>query len=71
MLRLGVGTRAKGAESRILASLFAVAKFPAVAALCERGGGIGAFNNTVLAVEQGKERVCHSQTMFSGNLHHH
>ena len=51
VLRLGVGTRAKGADSRILASLFDMAKLPAVAALCERGGGVGELDNTVLAVE--------------------
>ena len=71
MLRLGVGTGAKGADSRILASLFDMAKLPAVAALCERGGGIGAFDNTILAVKQGKGGVCHPPTMFSGDLHHH
>ena len=71
VLRLGVGTGTKGADSRILASLFDMAKLPAVAALCERGGGIGVFDNTVLAVEQGKGGVCHPPTMFSGDLHHH
>ena len=71
VLRLGVGTGANGADSRILASLFDMAKLPAVAALCERGGVIGTFDNTVLAVEQGKGGVCHPPTMFSGDLHHH
>ena len=71
VLRLGVGTGAKGADSRILASLFDVAKLPAVAAQCERGGGLGAFDNTVLAVEQGEGGVCHSPAVFGGNLHHH
>ena len=71
VLRLGVGTGAKGADSWILASLFDVAKLPAVAALCERGGGIGTFDNTVLAVEQGEGGVCHPPSMFSGDLHHH
>ena len=71
VLRLGVGTGAKGADSRILASLFDMAKLPAVAALCERGGVIGALDNTVLAVEEGKGGVCHAPTMFGGDLHHH
>ena len=71
VLRLGVGTGAKGADSRILASLFDMAKLPAVAVLCERGGGIGALDNTVLAVEECKGGVCHPPTMFSGHLHHH
>ena len=48
-----------------------MAKLPAVAALCERGGGVGAFDNTVLAVEQGEGWVSHPPTMLSGNLHHH
>ena len=39
VLGFGVRTRAKGADSGVLASLFDVAKLPAVAALCERGGG--------------------------------
>ena len=47
-----------------------MAKLPAVAALCEGGGGIGPFDNTVLTVEQGKGGVCHPPTMFSGDLHH-
>ena len=34
VLRLGVGTGAKEADSQILASLFDMAKLPAVAALC-------------------------------------
>ena len=71
VLSLGVGTGAKGADSRILASLLDMAKLPAGAALSERGGGIGAFDNTVLAVEQGKGGVCPPPTMFSGDLHHH
>ena len=71
VLRLGVGTGAEGADSGILASLFDMAKLPAVAAQCERGGGVGAFDNRVLAVEQGEGGVCRSPTMFSGNLHHH
>ena len=71
VLSLGMGTGAKGADSGILASLFDVAKHLAVAALCERVVGIGAFDNTVHAEEQGEVGVCHSPTMFSGNLHHH
>ena len=71
VLRLRVGTRAKGADCRILVSLFDKAKIPAVAALCERGGGVGALDNTVLAEEQGEGGVSHPPTMLSGNLHHH
>ena len=71
VLSLGVGTGAKGADSRILASLFDVAKLPAIAALCERGGGVGAFDNTVLAIEEGEGGICHSPTMFGGDLHYH
>ena len=70
-MRLRVGTRAKGADSRILASLFDVAKLPAVAALCERGGRVGAFNNTVLAIKQGAGGVSHPPAVFCGNLHHY
>ena len=50
VLRLRVGTGAKGADSRICAFLFDVAKLPAVTALCERGRRVGAFENTILAV---------------------
>ena len=54
VLRLRVGTGAKGADRQILASLFDVAKLPAIAAQCERGGGVGAFDYTTFAVEQGE-----------------
>ena len=71
VLGLRVGTGAKGADCRILASLFAMVKLPAIAALCERGGRVGAFDNTILAVEQRKGGVSHPPTMLSGNLYHH
>ena len=71
MLRLREGTGVKGADSRIFASLFDMAKLPAVAALCERGGRVGAFDNTIFAVEQSEGRVSHPPTVLSGNLHHH
>ena len=71
VLGLEVRTRAKGADSRVLASLFDMAKLPAVAALCERGGSVGAFDHTIFAVEQGKGGVSHLPAMFSGDLHHH
>ena len=71
VLGFGVGTRAKGADSGVLASLFDMAKLPAVAALCERGGRVGAFDNTIFAVEQGEGGVSHSPAMFSGNMYDH
>ena len=71
VLRLIVGTGAKGANSRILASLFDMAKLPAVAILCERGGRVGAFDNTIFALEPGELGVIHPPTVLSGNLHHH
>ena len=71
VLRLRVGTGAKGADCRIFASLFEVAKLPAVTALCERGGRVGVFDNLIFAVEQGEGGVSHPPTMFSGDLHHH
>ena len=71
VLRLRVRTGAKGTDSQILASLFDVAKLPAVAALCERGGRVGAFDSTIFAVEQGEGGVSHPPTMLSSNLHHH
>ena len=71
VLGFGVRTRAKGADSGVLASLFDMAKLPAVAALCERGGRVGAFDNTIFAVEPGEGGVSHSPAMFSGNLHYH
>ena len=66
----GVG-RSKGSRQSFLASLFDMAKLPAVAALCERGGGIGTFDNTVLAIEQSEGGVCHPPTMCSSDLHQH
>ena len=71
VLRLRVGAGAKGADCRIFASLFDMAKLPAVAALCERGGRVGVFDNTILAIEQSEGRVSHLPTMLSSNLHHH
>ena len=70
MLGFGVGTGAKVANCRILASLFDMAKLPAVATLCERGGGVGALDNTVFAIEKRERGVCHSPTVFSGDLNH-
>ena len=71
VLRLRVGTGAKGADSRILASLFDVAKLPAVAALCEMGGRVGAFDNTVCAGKHGEGGVSYPPAVLSGNLNHH
>ena len=71
MLRLRVGTGAKGADCRIFASLFDVAKLPAVATLFERRRRVGAFYNTIFAIEQGEGGVSHPPTMLSGDLHHH
>ena len=71
VLRLRVGTGAKGADSRILASLFDMAKLPAVAALCGGGGRVDAFDNTVFAIKQGEGGVSHPPTVLSGHLHHH
>ena len=70
-MRLRVETGAEGPDCQILASLFDMAKLPAVATLCERGGAVGAFDNTVLAVEQGEGGFSHPPTMLSSNLHHH
>ena len=71
VLRLRVGTGAKGADCRIVASLFDVAKLPAVAAVCEKGGWVGALDNTIFAVEQGEGGVRHPPNVLSGDLHHH
>ena len=71
VLRLRVRTGAKGTDSRIFASLFDKAKLPAVAALCERRGRVGVFENTIFAVEQGEGRVGQPPTVLSGKLHHH
>ena len=64
-----VGTGAKGAHGWVLASLFDMAKLPAIAALCERGRRVGAFDNTVFAIEQSEGGVGHPPTMFGGDLY--
>lgn len=63
--------RAKGADGRILAFLFDMAQLPAIAALCGRGRRVGASNNTILAIVQGKGMVFHLPAMFSSDQHHH